>query len=152
MGAIVWHCKSCDQQLSHRHLSKIDCLKSRTACLVCFIGTVNGHCKKIKNKPWKTGASSRHITNLKQSILNFRYLCTASSFSLRAYFSTLGCWNFLGNSLSLFQLKCSRKFPHVLWCNVLQHCTINIDKNCGQGSIHGQTLANWTKPLPSFQL
>ena len=32
----------------HRHLSNIDCLKARTACLVCFISTVNGHCKKRK--------------------------------------------------------------------------------------------------------
>jgi hypothetical protein len=30
----------------HRHLSNIDYLKARTACLVCFISTVNGHCKK----------------------------------------------------------------------------------------------------------
>ncbi len=38
-----------------------------TACLVCFISTVNGQSKK--KKPWKMGASSRHITNIKQSIL-----------------------------------------------------------------------------------
>ncbi len=37
-----------------------------TACLVCFISTVNC-CRK--KKPWKTGTSSGHITNLKQSIL-----------------------------------------------------------------------------------
>jgi hypothetical protein len=42
---------------------------AHTACLVCFISTVNGRSKKIKKKPWKTGASSGHITNLKQSIL-----------------------------------------------------------------------------------
>ncbi len=45
-----------------------------TACLICFISTVNGHCnKKRKRKeeayPWKAGASSGHTTNLKQSIL-----------------------------------------------------------------------------------
>ncbi len=46
----------------------------RSACLVCFISTVNG-CSNKKRKrkeeacPWKAGASSRHITNLKQSIL-----------------------------------------------------------------------------------
>ncbi len=50
----------------HRHLSNIDCLTACTACLVCFISTVNG-CSKEK-KPWKTGTSSGHITNLKQSI------------------------------------------------------------------------------------
>ncbi len=54
----------------HRHLSNIDCLMAHTACLVCFISTVNGHSKK-KKKPWKMGSSSGHITNtnLKQSIL-----------------------------------------------------------------------------------
>jgi hypothetical protein len=56
----------------HRHLNNIDCLMSRTSCLVYFIRTVNGRNKK---KPWKTGASSRHITNLKPSIFVFQYLC-----------------------------------------------------------------------------
>ncbi len=45
---------------------------ARTACLVCFISTVNGHCNKKRKEetyPWKAGASSRHTTNLKQSIL-----------------------------------------------------------------------------------
>jgi hypothetical protein len=32
----------------HRHLSNIDCLTARTACLVCFISTVNGRSKKRK--------------------------------------------------------------------------------------------------------
>jgi hypothetical protein len=44
-----------------------------TACLVCFISTVNGHCiQKKKRKEaytWKAGSSSGHTTNLKQSIL-----------------------------------------------------------------------------------
>ncbi len=45
---------------------------ARTAGLVCFISTVNGRSKKKKKKsPWKTGARSGHITNLKQSILTF---------------------------------------------------------------------------------
>jgi hypothetical protein len=30
----------------HRHLSNIDCLMACTACLICFIRTVNGHSKK----------------------------------------------------------------------------------------------------------
>jgi len=47
---------------------------ARTACLVCFISTVNGNCNKKKKRkeeayPWKAGASSGHITNLKQSNL-----------------------------------------------------------------------------------
>ncbi len=45
-----------------------------TACLVCFISTVNGHSNNKKKRkeeayPWKAGASNGHITNLKQSIL-----------------------------------------------------------------------------------
>jgi hypothetical protein len=32
----------------HRHVSNTDCLKARTACLVCFISTVNGRSKKKK--------------------------------------------------------------------------------------------------------
>ncbi len=42
---------------------------AHTACLVCFISTVNGRSEKKEKKPIKTAASSRHITNLKQSIL-----------------------------------------------------------------------------------
>ena len=46
---------------------------ARTACLVCFISTVNGHCnKKRKEKKLtlkKAVSSSGHTTNLKQSIL-----------------------------------------------------------------------------------
>jgi hypothetical protein len=33
----------------HRHLSNIDCLMAHTACLVCFISTVNGPSKKGGN-------------------------------------------------------------------------------------------------------
>jgi hypothetical protein len=33
----------------HRHLSNIDCLIACTACLVCFISTVNGRNKKREN-------------------------------------------------------------------------------------------------------
>jgi hypothetical protein len=40
--------------LLHWQLSNKDCLKACTACLVCFISTVNGHCKNRKKKPWKT--------------------------------------------------------------------------------------------------
>ncbi len=31
---------------NHRHISNIACLMAHTACLVCFISTVNGHNKK----------------------------------------------------------------------------------------------------------
>ncbi len=54
----------------HRHLRNIDCLMARTACLVCFIRTDNGCSqKKEEKKPITSGASSGHITKLKQSIL-----------------------------------------------------------------------------------
>ncbi len=45
---------------------------ARTACLVCFISTVNGHSNKKKEVayPWKAGARSGHTTSLKQSILS----------------------------------------------------------------------------------
>ncbi len=53
----------------HRHLSIIDCLTTRTACLVRFISTVKGRSKKKKEKkPITSCASSGHITKLKQSI------------------------------------------------------------------------------------
>jgi hypothetical protein len=57
----------------HRHLSSIDCLMAHTACFVCFISTVNCHSEKKRKIGQKCGSSSRHITNLKQSIF-FRYL------------------------------------------------------------------------------
>jgi hypothetical protein len=57
----------------HSHLRNIDCLIACTACLVCLISTVNSHSKRKKKKrsllTIKTGASSGHITKLKQSIL-----------------------------------------------------------------------------------
>ncbi len=34
----------------HRHLGNIGCLMAHTACLVCFISTVNGHSKKKKKR------------------------------------------------------------------------------------------------------
>jgi hypothetical protein len=36
--------------LIHRDLRIIDCLTARTACLVCFISTVNGRSKKRKKR------------------------------------------------------------------------------------------------------
>jgi hypothetical protein len=67
-----------------------------TACLVCFISTVNGHRNK-KNKrkeeayPWKAGASSQHTANLKQSILRLSismyptlYICLFKLFKMSA--------------------------------------------------------------------
>ncbi len=47
---------------------------ARTACLVCFISIVNGHCNKKKKRKeeaytWKAGARNGHTTDPKQSIL-----------------------------------------------------------------------------------
>jgi hypothetical protein len=61
---------------NHRHLR----IQTAQGHLVCFISTVNGRSNKKEKKrrslpPWKAGASSGHITNLKQSILDFQYLC-----------------------------------------------------------------------------
>ncbi len=36
--------------ITHRHLSKLDCLTAHTTSLVCFIGTVNGHSNKKRKK------------------------------------------------------------------------------------------------------
>jgi hypothetical protein len=41
------------EDLNHKHLRNIDCLKVHTACLVCFVGTVNGHHKKEALKEWR---------------------------------------------------------------------------------------------------
>ncbi len=38
---------------NHRHLSNIDCLAACTACLVCFISTVNGCSQKEALKDWR---------------------------------------------------------------------------------------------------
>ncbi len=35
---------------NHRHLSNIDSLMARTACLVCFISTVNSRSQKLKEE------------------------------------------------------------------------------------------------------
>jgi len=39
-----------------------------TGCLVCFISTVNGCIKKGRKEGYEDCASSRHMTNHKQSI------------------------------------------------------------------------------------
>ncbi len=38
--------------VDHRHLSNIDCLMACTACLVCFISTVNGRSKKKRKEAY----------------------------------------------------------------------------------------------------
>ncbi len=65
---LIFFCKNVTGTKTSKN---IDCLTVRTACLVCFISTVNGRSNKKKEEayPWKAGTSSGHITNLKQSIL-----------------------------------------------------------------------------------
>jgi hypothetical protein len=44
-------CRNLDS-LDHRHLRNIDCLMAHTACLVCFISTVNGCSKKVRKEAY----------------------------------------------------------------------------------------------------
>ena len=79
---------------------------ARTACLVCFSSSVNGRSNKKKKRkeeayPWKASTSSRHITNLKQSILETfdiygpestcKYYTSLKNLSVR---NTLAYWDF----------------------------------------------------------
>jgi hypothetical protein len=56
--------------------------------------------KKKKRKEeayaWKAGTSSGHITNLKQSILDFRYLCGITRCKLTIISESAVCKKFLG--------------------------------------------------------
>jgi len=49
-GAFSQHLSRLDS--NHRHLSDIDCSMACTACLVCFISTVNGCSKKRSLLRW----------------------------------------------------------------------------------------------------
>jgi hypothetical protein len=69
-----------------------------TACLVCFISTVNGCSNKKKNRKeeaysWKAGASSGHITNLKQSILETFNIYATVPMEQRALKNVSNCLN-----------------------------------------------------------
>ncbi len=93
----------------HRHLKNIDCLTARTACLVCFISTVNGHSKKKKEKkPIMRGTSSDHITKLKQSII-LRCLCGRCCRETMAYchryLREVDCSRHISSQKSLKQSK-----------------------------------------------
>jgi hypothetical protein len=67
-------------RLTNRHLSNIDCLLARTACLVCFISTVNARSKK--RSLLRLALVAGNITNLKQSIFGyFRYLWSEHALS-----------------------------------------------------------------------
>ncbi len=47
---IFLHCTASPLHARHRHIRNIDCLMARSACLVCFISTVNCHSKKRKKR------------------------------------------------------------------------------------------------------
>ncbi len=52
IGGFVEHQSRTQQRVieTHRHLRNIDCLMAHTACLVCFISTVNSRSKKRKKR------------------------------------------------------------------------------------------------------
>jgi hypothetical protein len=54
----------------HRHLNNIDCLKAGTACLVCFISIVNGHCKKERKRGLERLALVAQAHNKLQTLNN----------------------------------------------------------------------------------
>jgi hypothetical protein len=61
---------------------------AHTACPVCFISTVNGcsnKSRKEKKKLTQASASSGHITNLKQSILETFYIYARTTAVASAY-------------------------------------------------------------------
>ncbi len=55
----------------HKHLSNIGLLMAVPPALFASLVLLMAAAKKM---PWKTDASSGHTTNLKQSMLDFRYL------------------------------------------------------------------------------
>ena len=48
----------------NRHLSNIDCLMACTACLVCFISTVNGRSKKSLGRLELVVGTQQTLSNL----------------------------------------------------------------------------------------
>ncbi len=55
----------------YRHLRNIDCLMAHTACLVCFISTVNGRSKKIKKRSLLRAAL---VAGTQQNLSSLYYL------------------------------------------------------------------------------
>ncbi len=92
--------------LSHRHLSNIDCL---TVCIACLVSLLVLLIAAAKKKPRKTGASSRHITNLKQSTLETFNIYVLSS-QLQ---SVVECCSFFHQyqKLDIFWLLKESDFP-----------------------------------------
>ncbi len=91
---------------------------AHTACLVCFISTVNGHSNKKRRKeegyPWKAGARSRHTANLKQSILRLLISMAILSLSNSDYVQLVlrligGCISIKLSSTWYLMLLCTNK-------------------------------------------
>jgi hypothetical protein len=63
-----------EEGVNHRHLSTIDCLMARTACLFVSLVLLMAAAKKRRKEGFQDCASSGHITKLKQYILETFYI------------------------------------------------------------------------------
>jgi hypothetical protein len=52
LGQFVRHEENTELEPYHRHLRNIECLTAHTACLVCFMSTVNGRSKKERKEAY----------------------------------------------------------------------------------------------------
>jgi len=68
--------------LYHRHLRNINCLMPYTACLVCFISTVNG-CSKKRKKIILLRAMQ--VAGTQQNFSSLYYLDVYASYTLYVY-------------------------------------------------------------------
>ncbi len=82
-----------------------------SACLVCFISTLNSRIKKRKKKPRKSGISSGHIINLKQSIFVFRYLWLIQYLAVSQKASVLN-FNHRDSSITHREQTCTARALH----------------------------------------
>jgi hypothetical protein len=98
---------------------------TRTACLVCFISTVNDRNKKKKRRLFMSGASSGHITKLKQSII-LRCLCFFFRIFILFTFSELP--SLVSRSFGAILDKISKHLLHwKIWHKRWHHDTQLID-------------------------
>ncbi len=86
----------------HRHLSNIDCMKARTACLVCFINTVNGHHKKRKRSLERSALVAGTLQTLSNLFWTFHiYVQALPKTKTRPWHWHLHCVNIDTRGLSL---------------------------------------------------
>jgi len=79
----------CPRSFYHRQLSNIDSLMARTACLLCFIKTVNGCSKKGENALKDVALEAGTQQNL-SNLLFYRYLWLLLTIS-RWHFDNVNC-------------------------------------------------------------